>query len=120
MKQNIEYDELKFEQENVLDEACTIYPDLLEVRKKLPNIYKDFEKMYQEMCHKLDYECATFEDARNIVNLIFRVHSSGIDFSKKTKGNIFFLKLSNNTVNRLMHEVEQFKLWVDCILRTQQ
>ena len=54
MKQNIAYDELKFEQENVLDEACTIYPDLLEVRKKLPNIYKDFEKMYQEMCHQLD------------------------------------------------------------------
>jgi hypothetical protein len=48
MKQNIAYDELKFEQENVLDEACTIYPDLLEVRKKLPNIYKDFEKMYQK------------------------------------------------------------------------
>ena len=119
MKQNIAYDQLKFEQENVLDEACTVYPDLLEIRKKLPNIYKDFGKMYQEMCHKLDSECATFEDARKIVNLIFRVHSSGIDFTKKTTGNIFFLKLSNNTVNRLMHEVEQFKLWVDCILRTQ-
>ena len=119
MKQNIAYDYVRFEQANLLDEVCTIYPDLLEVRKKLPNIYKDFEKMFQEMCHKLDVECATFEDARNTVNLIFRVHSSGIDFTKNTKQNIFFLKLSNNTVDRLMHEVEQFKLWVDCILRTQ-
>ena len=50
MKQNIAYDYAKFEQSNLLDEVCTIYPDLLEVRKKLPNIYKDFEKMYQEMC----------------------------------------------------------------------
>jgi hypothetical protein len=61
MKQNIAYDYVRFEQENVLDEACTIYPDLLEVRKKLPNIYKDFEKMYQEMCHQLDAECATLK-----------------------------------------------------------
>ena len=119
MKQNIAYDELKFEQENVLDEACTIYPDLLEVRKKLPNIYKDFEKMYQEMCHQLDAECTTFEDARTIVNLIFRVHGSGINFDNRTKGKIFFLTVSENTVDNLMYEVEQFKLWVDCILRTQ-
>ena len=119
MKQIIAYDELKFEQENVLDEACTIYPDLLEVRKKLPNIYKDFEKMYQEMCHQLDAECATFEDARTIVNLIFRVHSSGINFDNRSKGKIFFLTVSENTVDNLMYEVEQFKLWVDCILRTQ-
>ena len=119
MKQNIAYDELKFEQENVLDEACIIYPDLLEVRKKLPNIYKDFEKMYQEMCHQLDAECATFEDARNLVNLIFRMHGSGINFDNRSKEKIFFLTVSENTVDNLMYEVEQFKLWVDCILRTQ-
>ena len=113
MKQNIAYDELKFEQENVLDEACTIYPNLLEVRKKLPNIYKDFEKMYQEMCHKLDSECATFEDARNIVNLIFRMHGCGINFDNRSKEKIFFLSVSENTVDNLMFEVEQFKLWVD-------
>ena len=119
MKQNIAYDYAKFEQANLLDEVCTIYPDLLEVRKKLPNIYKDFEKMYQEMCQKVDAECISFEDTCHTINMIFRVHRSGIDFTKKRKGNIFFLKLSDKTVDRLMYEVEQFKLWVDCILRTQ-
>jgi hypothetical protein len=119
MKQNIAYDYAKFEQANLLDEVCTIYPDLLEVRKKLPNIYKDFEKMYQEMCQKVDAECISFEDTCHTINMIFLVHRSGIDFTKKRKGNIFFLKLSDKTVDRLMHEVEQFKLWVDCILRTQ-
>tara|TARA_Y100000385_G_scaffold46881_1_gene43527 strand:- start:106 stop:516 length:411 start_codon:yes stop_codon:yes gene_type:complete len=119
MKQNIAYDYAKFEQANLLDEVCTIYPDLLEVRKKLPNIYKDFEKMYQEMCQKVDSECISFEDTCHTINMIFRVHRSGIDFTKKRKGNIFFLKLSDKTVDRLMYEVEQFKLWVDCILRTQ-
>ena len=119
MKQNIAYDYAKFEQANLLDEVCTIYPDLLEVRKKLPNIYKDFEKMYQEMCQKVDAECISFEDTCHTIKMIFRVHRSGIDFTKKRKGNIFFLKLSDKTVDRLMHEVEQFKLWVDCILRTQ-
>ena len=119
MKQNIAYDYAKFEQANLLAEVCTIYPDLLEVRKKLPNIYKDFEKMYQEMCQKVEAECISFEDTCHTINMIFRVHSSGIDFTKKRKGNIFFLKLSDKTVDRLMHEVEQFKIWVDCILRTQ-
>ena len=119
MKQNIAYDFAKFEQANLLDEVCTIYPDLLEVRKKLPNIYKDFEKMYQEMCQKVDAECNSFEDTCHTINMIFRVHRSGIDFTNKRKGNIIFLKLSDKTVDRLMHEVEQFKLWVDCILRTQ-
>ena len=119
MKHNIVYEDFKFDQVSLLDEACKIYPNLSEVRKKNPNTYKDFEKMYQEMCQKVEAECIGFEDNCHTINMIFRVHSSGIDFTKKRKGNIFFLKLSYNTVDRLMHEVEQFKLWVDCILRTQ-
>jgi hypothetical protein len=119
MKQNIAYDYAKFEQPNLLDEVCIVYPDLLEVKKKLPNIYKDFEKIYQEMCRKLNAEYITFEDARNIINLIFRMHSSGINLNNHAKGKVFFLKVRKNTVDNLMHDVDQFKLWVKCILRTQ-
>ena len=119
MKHNILYEDLTFEQVSLLDEACKIYPNLSEVRKKSPNTYKDFEKMYEEMCRKLSPECRSLTHACSIVNLIFRVHGSGINYNNKTKGNIFFLKLSETTVDRLLNEVEQFKLWVDCILRTQ-
>ena len=119
MKQNIAYKDAKFEHIGLLDEVCLIYPHLLEVRKKCPNIYKDFEKMYGDMCRKIDTECISFEDTCIAVNLVFRVHSSGIDLTNSSKGNIFFLKLSENTVDQLMQDVEQFKLWVDCILRTQ-
>ena len=119
MKHNIVYEELKFDQVSLLDEACKIYPNLSEVRKKNPNTYKDFEKMYEEMCRKLAPECMSLTHACSLVNLIFRVHGSGINYSDKTRGNVFFLKLSERTVDRLLDEVEQFKLWVDCILRTQ-
>ena len=119
MKQNILYEDVKFEQVSLLDEACKIYTNLSEVRKKSPNTYKDFEKMYEEMCRKLAPECSSLTQACSIVNLIFRVHGSGIDFNNKTKCNVSFLKLSDATVDRLLNEVEQFKLWVDCILRTQ-
>ena len=119
MKQNILYEDVKFEQVSLLDEACQIYTNLSEVRKKSPNTYKDFEKMYEEMCRKLSPECGSLTHACSIVNLIFRVHGSGINYNNKTKGNVFFLKLSETTADRLLNEVEQFKLWVDCILRTQ-
>jgi len=119
MKHNIVYQDVKFEQVSLLDEACKIYPNLSEVRKKSPNTYKDFEKMYEEMCRRLAPECRSLTHACSIVNLIFRVHESGINYSDKTRGNVFFLKLSETTVDRLLNEVEQFKLWVDCILRTQ-
>ena len=119
MKHNFVYEDVKFEQVSLLDEACKIYPNLSEVRKKSPNTYKDFEKMYEEMCRRLVPECRSLTHACSIVNLIFRVHESGINYSDKTRGNVFFLKLSEKTVDRLLNEVEQFKLWVDCILRTQ-
>ena len=119
MKHNIVYEDVKFEQVSLLEEACKIYPNLSEVRKKSPNSYKDFEKMYEEMCRKLAPECRSLKQACSIVNSIFRLHGSGINYSDKTTGNVFFLKLSETTVDRLLDEVEQFKLWVDCILRTQ-
>ncbi len=119
MKQNVLHEKVNFEQVSLLDEACLIYPNLSEVRKKSPNTYKDFEKMYEEMCQKVAPECSSLADACSMVNLIFRVHGSGFDHSDKTKGNIFFLKLSETTVDRLLNEVEQFKLWVDCIIKTQ-
>ena len=119
MRHNIVYEDVKFEQVSLLDEACKIYPNLSEVRKKSPNTYKDFEKMYEEMCRRLASECRNLTHACSIVNLIFRVHESGINYVDKTRGNVFFLKLSEATVDRLLNEVEQFKLWVDCILRTQ-
>ena len=53
MKHNILYEDVNFEQVSLLDEACNIYTNLSEVRKKCPNTYKDFEKMYEEMCVKL-------------------------------------------------------------------
>ena len=119
MRHNIVYEDVKFEQVSLLDEACKIYPNLSEVRKKSPNTYKDFEKMYEEMCRRLAPECRSLTHACSLVNLIFRVHGSGINYSDKTRSNVFFLKLSEITVDRLLDEVEQFKLWVDCILRTQ-
>ena len=119
MKHNVLYEDLTFEQISLLDEACKIYPNLSEVRKKSPNTYKDFEKIYAEMCRKLAPECGSLTHACSIVNLVFRVHESGINDSDKPKNNVFFLKLSKTTVDRLLNEVEQFKLWVDCILRTQ-
>ena len=119
MKHNILYEGVNFEQVSLLDEACKIYPNLSEVRKKSPNTYKDFEKMYEEMCRKLAPECRSLRHACSLVNLIFRVHGSGINYSDKTKSTVLFLKLSEATVDRLLNEVEQFKLWVDCILRTQ-
>ena len=119
MKQNILYEDVKFEQVSLLDEACQIYTNLSEVRKKSPNTYKDFEKMYEEMCCKLAPECRSLKHACSIVNLIFRIHGIGINYNNNRKGNVFFLRLSETTVDRLFNEVEQFKLWVDCILRTQ-
>ena len=119
MKHNLLYEDLTFEQVSLLDEACKIYPNLSEVRKKSPNTYKDFEKMYEEMCRNLAPECRSLTHACSVVNLIFRVHGSGFNYSDKPGGNVFFLRLSETTVDRLLNEVEQFKLWVDCILRTQ-
>ena len=119
MKHNILYEDVNFEQESLLDEACKIYPNLSEVRKKSPNTYKDFEKMYEEMCRKLAPECRSLTHACSIVNLIFQVHGSGINYSDRPKSNVLFLNLSETTVDCLLNEVEQFKLWVDCILRTQ-
>jgi hypothetical protein len=71
------------------------------------------------MCRKLAPECMSLTHDCSLVNLIFRVHGSRINYSDKTRDNVFFLKLSETTVDRLLDEVEQFKLWVDCILRTQ-
>ena len=119
MKLNILYEDVKFEQVSLLDEACKIYPNLSVIRINNPNTYKDFEKMYKEMCRKLAPECRSMKHACSIVNLIFRVHESGTNYVDKARGNVFFLKLSEATVDRLLNEVEQFKLWVDCILRTQ-
>ena len=119
MKHNILYEDFNFEQVSLLDEACKIYPNLSVVRIKSPNTYKDFEKMYEEMCRKLAPECRSLKHACSIVNLIFRIHGIGINYNNKSKGNVFFLRLSETTVDRLFNEVEQFKLWVDCILRTQ-
>ncbi len=119
MKHNIVCEDVKFEQVSLLDEACKIYPNLLEVRKKSPNTYKDFEKMYEDMCRRLAPECRSLTHACSMVNLIFRVHESGTNYSDKTRENVFFLKLCATSVDRLLYEVEQFKLWVDCILRTQ-
>ena len=93
MKHNVLYEDLTFEQVSLLDEACKIYPNLSEVRKKSPSTYKDFEKMYEEMCRKLAPECRSLTHACSIVNLIFRIHGSGINYNNKTKGNIFFIKL---------------------------
>ena len=119
MKHNILYEDLTFKPVSLLDEVCKLYPNLSEVRKKSPSTYKDFEKMYEEMCRKLAPECRSLTHACSIVNLIFRVHGAGINYNNLTKGNLFFLRLSETTVDRLLNEVEQFKLWVDCILRTQ-
>ena len=119
MKHNIVYEDVKYEQVSLLDEACKIYPNLSEIRKKSPNTYKDFEKIYEGMCRKLAPECRSLTHACSILNLIFRVHESGINYSDNTGGNVVFLKLSETTVDHLLNEVEQFKLWVDCILRTQ-
>ena len=119
MKHNILYEDFNFEQVSLLDEACKIYPNLSEVRKKSPNTYKDFEKMYEEMCRKLASECTSLTHACSIVNLMFRVHESGINDIDEPKSNVFFLNLDEAAVDHLLNEVEQFKLWVDCILRTQ-
>ena len=119
MKHNILYEDLTFKPVSLLDEVCKIYPNLSEVRKKSPSTYKDFEKMYEEMCRKLAPECRSLTHACSIVNLIFRVHGTGINYNNQTKSNLFFLRLSETTVDCLLNEVEQFKLWVDCILRTQ-
>ena len=119
MKHNILYEDLTFKPVSLLDEVCKIYPNLSEVRKKSPSTYKDFEKMYEEMCRKLAPECRSLTHACSIVNLIFRVHGIGVNYNNKTEGNLFFLRLSETTVDLLLNEVEQFKLWVDCILRTQ-
>ena len=119
MKHNILYEDFNFEQVSLLDEACKIYPNLSEVRKKSPNTYKDFEKMYEEMCRKLAPECRSLTHACSIVNLMFLVHESGINDIDKPESNVFFLNLGEAVVVRLLNEVEQFKLLVDCILRTQ-
>ena len=119
MKHNLEFDDSKFEYSNLLDEACVIYPGLSELRIKCPHIYKDFEKMYEDMCRLAYAECNSLAHACNTVNLMFRVNCSAASYNDQVKGNIIFLKLSEATIEQLMHEVEQFKLWVDCILRTQ-
>ena len=119
MKQNIVFDDSNFEYSNLLDEACVIYPGLSELRIKCPHIYKDFEKMYEDMCYLAYTECNSLAHACNTVNLMFRLHCSEASYNDQVKRNIIFLKLSEVVIEQLMHEVEQFKLWVDCILRTQ-
>ena len=119
MKHNLEFDDSKFEYSNLVDEVCVIYPDLSELRRKCPHIYKDFEKMYEDMCRMASADFNNLADACNTINLMFRILCSEISFKDQVTGNIFFLKLRESTIERLMHEVEQFKLWVDCILRTQ-
>ena len=119
MKHSLVFDGSKFEYSNLLDEVCVIYTDLLELRRKCPHIYKDFEKMYEDMCYLANAECNSLANACNTVNLMFRLHCNEASYNDQVKGNIIFLKLSEATTEKLMHEVEQFKLWVDCILRTQ-
>ena len=90
MKHNILYEDLTFEQVSLLDEACKIYPNLSEVRKKSPSTYKDFEKMYEEMCRKLAPECRSLTHACSIVNLIFRVHGSGFNYNNNSYSNFIY------------------------------
>ena len=66
MKHNVLYEDLTFEQVSLLDEACKIYPNLSEVRKKSPNTYKDFEKMYEEMKKMKESENDKSADVSNI------------------------------------------------------
>ena len=53
-----------------------------------------------------------------IVNLIFRIHMFGINYNNKRKGNVFFLKLSETTVDRLLMRLNNlnFGLTVFCAL----
>ena len=44
MKHNILYEDVNFEQVSLLDEACKIYPNLSEVRKKKPKHLQRFWK----------------------------------------------------------------------------
>ena len=119
MKNNLALNNEFFESTSLLDEACNIYPGLLEVRTKCPNIYQEFEINYKQFCYSINSEIGNFSDAKNTIDTLFRIHVSNLDFNDQKKQNVSFLQLSQVRVVQLMNQIEQFKLWIDCILRTQ-
>ena len=119
MKNNLALNSEIFEASCLLDEACSIYPGLLEVRTKSPNIYREFELNYKHLCYSINSEIVNFSDAKNTIDTMFRIHVSNLDFIDQKKQNVSFLQLSEDRVDQLMNQIEQFKLWIDCILRTQ-
>ena len=53
MKHNILYEDVKFEQVSLLDEACKIYPNLSEVRKKAQTLTKILKKCMKKCVESL-------------------------------------------------------------------
>ena len=119
MKNNLAINNEIIESICLLDEACNIYPGLLEVRTKYPNIYREFEFDYKQLCYSINSEIVNFSDAKNTLDTLFLIHVSNLDFNDQKKQNVSFLQLSEARVDQLMIQIEQFKLWIDCILRTQ-
>ena len=119
MKNNLAINNEITESICLLDEACNIYPGLLEVRTKYPNIFREFEFDYRQLCYSINSEIVNFSDAKNTLDTMFLIHVSNLDFNDQKKQNVSFLQLSEARVDQLMIQIEQFKLWIDCILRTQ-
>ena len=119
MKNNLALNDEIIESTCLLDEACNIYPGLIEVRTKCPNIYREFEITYTQLCYSINSEIVNFSDAKNTIDTLFRIHVSNLDFNDQKKQNVSFLQLSEARVDQIMNQIEQFKLWIDCILRTQ-
>ena len=53
MKHNVLYEDLAFEQVSLLDEACKIYPNLSEVRKKAQTLTKILKKCMKKCAESL-------------------------------------------------------------------
>ena len=56
MKNNLALNNEIIESTCLLDEACNIYPGLLEIRTKCPNIYREFEITYTQLCYSINSE----------------------------------------------------------------
>ena len=91
MKNNLAINNEITESICLLDEACNIYPGLLEVRTKYPNIYREFEFDYKQLCYSINSEIVNFSDAKNTLDTLFRIHVSNLDFNDQKEQNVSFL-----------------------------
>ena len=71
-------------------DELVIYTRFTRVRTKYPNIYREFEFDYRQLCYSINSEIVNFSDAKNTLDTLFRIYVSNLDFNDQKKQNVFF------------------------------